>query len=89
VPLAGLLGLPILHEVAEETRLIVSEPPGDLAGAWNEVPDSSYGLVHHGRDELHPFHASSCWVIERTQQWQPDPAWNACPEGRRKPNQRV
>jgi glutamine amidotransferase len=46
---------PILHEVAEETRLIVSEPLGDLAGAWNEVPESSYGLVHHGHDELRPF----------------------------------
>ena len=41
--------------VAEETRLVVSEPLGDLAGAWNEVPESSYGLVHHGHDELHPF----------------------------------
>jgi predicted glutamine amidotransferase len=46
---------PILHQVAEETRLVVSEPLGDLAGAWNEVPESSYGLVHHGHDELHPF----------------------------------
>jgi predicted glutamine amidotransferase len=46
---------PILHQVAEETRLIVSEPLGDLAGAWNEVPESSYGVVHHGHDELHPF----------------------------------
>jgi predicted glutamine amidotransferase len=46
---------PILHQVAEETRLIVSEPLGDLAGAWNEVPESSYGIVHHGHDELRPF----------------------------------
>ena len=44
-----------LHQVAEETRLIVSEPLGDLAGAWNEVPESSYGVVHHGHDELRPF----------------------------------
>jgi glutamine amidotransferase len=46
---------PVLHELAEETRLVVSEPLGDLAGAWNEVPESSYGVVHHGHDELHPF----------------------------------
>jgi predicted glutamine amidotransferase len=46
---------PVLHDLAEETRLIVSEPLGDLAGAWNEVPESSYGVVHHGRDELHSF----------------------------------
>ena len=50
---------PILHQVAEETRLIVSEPLGDLAGAWNEVPESSYGVVQHGRDELHPFRPRS------------------------------
>jgi predicted glutamine amidotransferase len=43
------------QDVSEETRLVVSEPLGDLAGAWNEVPESSYGVVHHGHDELHPF----------------------------------
>jgi predicted glutamine amidotransferase len=46
---------PVLHDLAEETRLVVSEPLGDLAGAWNQVPESSYGVVHHGQDELHPF----------------------------------
>jgi predicted glutamine amidotransferase len=45
----------IFHEVSEATRLIVSEPLGDLAGAWSEVPESSYGVVHNGHDELHPF----------------------------------
>ena len=34
---------------------IVSEPLGDLAGAWNEVPESSYGVVQAGQDELRPF----------------------------------
>jgi predicted glutamine amidotransferase len=43
------------QEVSEDTRLVVSEPLGDLAGAWNEVPESSYGVVHQGQDELHPF----------------------------------
>ena len=46
---------PILHQVAEETRVVVSEPIGDLAGAWNEVPESSYGVIQQGDDELHPF----------------------------------
>ena len=46
---------PILHEVSDETRLVVSEPLGDLAGAWNEVPEASYGVVQEGQDELHPF----------------------------------
>ncbi|CAM5478854.1 class II glutamine amidotransferase [Streptomyces coeruleorubidus] len=44
-----------LKEVSDETRLIVSEPLGDLPGAWNEVPESTYGVVHAGADELHPF----------------------------------
>jgi len=38
-----------------ESRLVVSEPLGDLPGAWNEVPESSYGLVQPGNDELHTF----------------------------------
>jgi hypothetical protein len=37
-----------------ESRRVVSEPLGDLPGAWNEVPESSY-VVQPGDDELHPF----------------------------------
>ncbi|MFE9630066.1 class II glutamine amidotransferase [Streptomyces sp. NPDC006463] len=44
-----------LKEISDETRLIVSEPLGDLPGVWNEVPESSYGLVQPGADALHPF----------------------------------
>jgi predicted glutamine amidotransferase len=46
---------PRLQEVSDETRIIVSEPIVELAGAWNEVPESSYGLVCEGDDELHAF----------------------------------
>ena len=46
---------PAFQQVTDDTRLIVSEPLGDLVGAWNEVPESSYGVVHHGQDELRPF----------------------------------
>jgi len=45
----------ILSEVGDESRLVVSEPIRDLPGAWNEVPESSYGIVQPGQDELHPF----------------------------------
>src|SRR5208282_6025206 len=45
----------ILHEVSEDARLVVSEPIGDLPGAWNEVPESSYGVVGKGEDSLHSF----------------------------------
>jgi glutamine amidotransferase len=46
---------PRLQEASDETRLIVSEPIVDLPGAWNEVPESSYGVVRDGEDELHEF----------------------------------
>ncbi|MFI6929565.1 class II glutamine amidotransferase [Streptomyces sp. NPDC050287] len=44
-----------LREVSDDTRLIVSEPLADLPGAWNEIPESSYGVVQAGSDELYPF----------------------------------
>ncbi len=46
---------PVLHKLSAETRLVVSEPLGDLAGAWNEVPESSCGIVQQGEDELRLF----------------------------------
>lgn len=46
---------PVLHDLADETRLVVSEPLGDLVGAWNEVPESSCGVIRHGHDELRTF----------------------------------
>jgi predicted glutamine amidotransferase len=42
-------------DLGEESRLVVSEPLGSLVGAWNEVPESSWGVVQPGRDELHTF----------------------------------
>jgi hypothetical protein len=40
--------------------LIVSEPLGDVAGVWNEVPESSWGVVGPGREGvLHSFHPSA------------------------------
>jgi predicted glutamine amidotransferase len=47
--------VPFLQQFSEESRLVVSEPLGDLPGVWNEVPESSYGVVQEGQDELRPF----------------------------------
>jgi glutamine amidotransferase len=44
-----------LQEVSDESRIVVSEPLGDLSGAWNKVPESSYGVVQEGDDEMRPF----------------------------------
>ncbi|UCH38601.1 MAG: class II glutamine amidotransferase [Gammaproteobacteria bacterium] len=46
---------PRLEAASDETRLIVSEPLSDLAGVWNEIPESSCGIVQAGQDELRPF----------------------------------
>jgi glutamine amidotransferase len=40
---------------ADETRIVVSEPLGDMVAAWNEVPESHLGIVQPGQDELLPF----------------------------------
>jgi predicted glutamine amidotransferase len=47
--------LEILDKLGPETRLIVSEPLRDLPGAWNEVPEGSWGVVRPGEDEIQPF----------------------------------
>jgi predicted glutamine amidotransferase len=44
-----------LGALSDETRLVVSEPLGDLPGAWNKVPESHVAIVQPGEDELRPF----------------------------------
>jgi predicted glutamine amidotransferase len=45
----------LLTKLTSLSRLIVSEPLGDLPGVWNEVPESSCVVVHAGGDEFFPF----------------------------------
>jgi predicted glutamine amidotransferase len=45
----------LFEEVSENARLIVSEPLGDVAGVWNEVPEATCGVVGHDHAELRPF----------------------------------
>jgi predicted glutamine amidotransferase len=44
-----------LQQLSDEARMVLSEPIGDLPGAWNEVPEASYGVVGQGEDQLRPF----------------------------------
>jgi predicted glutamine amidotransferase len=46
---------PVLHAVSDQTRLVVSEPLGDLKGAWRAVPEATSVLIEGGREELRPF----------------------------------
>ena len=43
------------RRLSDETRIIVSEPLGELVGAWQPVPESSYGIVQQGADVLGEF----------------------------------
>ncbi|HEY7632869.1 MAG TPA: class II glutamine amidotransferase [Thermoleophilaceae bacterium] len=45
----------LFQQLSDETRMVVSEPVGDLPGAWEEVPEASYGLVGKGQALLLPF----------------------------------
>jgi glutamine amidotransferase len=44
-----------LASLSDETRVVVSEPLGDLEGAWNAVPEAHVGIIQPGDDELRPF----------------------------------
>ena len=50
---------PRLEDFDEETRIVVSEPLGDVPGVWNAVPESSWGVVQPGQDELNSFRPSA------------------------------
>ncbi|WP_241901514.1 class II glutamine amidotransferase [Nocardioides houyundeii] len=46
---------PVLHDLSEDTMVVVSEPFGDLAGAWREIPESTCLVVRGGRAEESAF----------------------------------
>jgi glutamine amidotransferase len=50
---------PMLHELSDDARLVVSEPLGDLHGAWREVPESTCLVVRDGQEELRVFSPSA------------------------------
>ena len=45
----------ILQEASDDARLVVSEPIGNLPGAWIEMPESSYAIVGKGADTVMKF----------------------------------
>lgn len=52
---------PVMRQLSETSRLIVSEPPADLDGAWAEIPASTFCIIRDGHEDLHsfaPLHAS-------------------------------
>ena len=47
--------LALLERFPDDAHLIVSEPLGDLKGAWKEVPEASCAVVGDGKVEIRPF----------------------------------
>jgi predicted glutamine amidotransferase len=47
--------VPRFKQVADETRMVVSEPFVDLPGAWQEVKESTWGVIQEGEDAVHDF----------------------------------
>jgi len=45
----------VLRMLSDEARLVVSEPLGVMPDAFNEVPESSYSIIHRGQDEMSAF----------------------------------
>jgi predicted glutamine amidotransferase len=46
---------PQLQRLSDDAKLVVSEPLGNLRGAWREVPESSCVVVGAGSEEILPF----------------------------------
>src|ERR1700751_2394976 len=46
---------PRLADFDEESRIVVSDPLGDLPGGWNQAPEAGWGIVRPGQDEIGTF----------------------------------
>jgi predicted glutamine amidotransferase len=46
---------PLLQDLSDDARLVVSEPLGELQGAWQEVPEGTCAVVRGAGIELKPF----------------------------------
>jgi glutamine amidotransferase len=46
---------PVLHQLSDEARMVVSEPLGELRGAWREVPEASCVTIHRGEEKITAF----------------------------------
>jgi hypothetical protein len=44
-----------LQQLGDDYRAVVSEPLGDLPGAWVEVPESTALIIQPGPNEQRPF----------------------------------
>jgi len=45
----------LVQQLSEGSRLVVSEPLGHLAGAWNPMPEGTYGVIKADTSTMSPF----------------------------------
>jgi glutamine amidotransferase len=55
---------PLLRDLSDDARLVVSEPLGGLQGAWREIPESSCVVIKNGEQELVPFAPASLQAVD-------------------------
>ena len=46
---------PALHDLSDDARIVVSEPLGELRGAWREVPEASCVEIRGGEEKVSAF----------------------------------
>lgn len=46
---------PRLQRLQDDDRVVISEPFGDLPGAWEEIPEATALIIQPGADERRPF----------------------------------
>jgi predicted glutamine amidotransferase len=46
---------PALHDLSDDARVVVSEPLGELRGAWREVPEASCVAIRGGEEKVSGF----------------------------------
>jgi glutamine amidotransferase len=54
---------PVLHQLSDDARLVVSEPLGDLHGVWREVPESTCLVIRGGEEQILDFSPSLPRVV--------------------------
>ncbi len=44
-----------MQQMRDEDQVVISEPFGELPGAWEELPEATALLIQPGPDEQRPF----------------------------------
>ena len=76
---------PRLQQFTDEDRIVVSEPPGDLPGAWLAVPESTALIIPARQRRTTAVSTPAGRRRERITMSADDPAFQDASEGERRP----